>query len=255
MALDHNLTVQFLNLSNVRHKPKRADRACGGIIPTRAFRYCEALTTASALGWYVFSPMDFSLYWDGSETHWTFDGADSKWFPLGSAQLPGFSQTFDAGAPENVQGYSPPFLGALPEPGLIQIWSGLFARSKPGWSLLVRPPANIPRTINYEIYEGVVEADRWFGPLFTNVRLTKTHTPIQFRADFPLFQVQPLHRPAYSEATLNAFEVLSGVEALSPSDWSDYEKTVVKPSKTPSCPVGRNAVAIRQRRREEVAKQ
>lgn len=254
MALDRGLTVQFLDVANVKHKPRRADRACGGTIPTRAFRYCEALTTASALGWYVFSPIDFSLHWDGSETHWTFEGADSNWFPLGSAQLPGFSQVFDASAPENAKGYSPPFLGALPEPGLVQIWSGLFARSKPDWSLLVRPPANIPRPSNYEIYEGVIESDRWFGPLFTNVRLTKTNTPIHFRVEQPLFQVQPLHRPAYSEKTLNAVEVLSGVDALSPTDWEDYERTVVQPSVEPRCPLGRDAVAVRQRRREDATK-
>jgi len=45
--------------------PQRADRSAGGSIPTRGFRYCEPVTTASAFGWYVFPPMSFSLMWDG----------------------------------------------------------------------------------------------------------------------------------------------------------------------------------------------
>ncbi len=68
------------------------------------------------------------------------------------------------------------------------------ARTAPGWSLLVRPPANLPRSLGYECFEGIVETDRWFGPLFVNLRLTRTNVPIEFDADFPLLQVQPVHR-------------------------------------------------------------
>jgi hypothetical protein len=52
----------------------------------------------------------------------------------------------------------------------VQIWSGLIARTAPGWSLLIRPPANLPRLPGLDAYEGLVETDRWFGPLFTNHR-------------------------------------------------------------------------------------
>ena len=33
--------------------------------------------------------------------------------------------------------------GIRTEPGCLQIWTGLMARTAPGWSLLVRPPANL----------------------------------------------------------------------------------------------------------------
>src|SRR5712691_7114040 len=69
--------------------PMRADRAAAGTMPTRAFRYCEAMTSASAYGWYVFPPITFSLLWDGgSDIFWTYKGEDA-WFPLGTAQFPG----------------------------------------------------------------------------------------------------------------------------------------------------------------------
>src|SRR2546430_17345900 len=81
--------------------------------------------------------------------------------------------------------------------GVVQIWSGYLARTAPGWALLSRGPANIPRTQGYEHFEGIIESETWFGPLFTNVRLTRTNPPVQFHARSPTFQVQPLLRDRY----------------------------------------------------------
>ena len=119
---------------------------------------------------------------------WSWAGA-ADWYPLSVVQFPGFRDQFDAIAPEEIREFSPPFLSALQEPGLLQIWTGLVIRTAPGWSTLVRAPANVPRTNAVEPFEGVIETDRWFGPLITNVRLTKTNVPINFRADFPFLQV------------------------------------------------------------------
>ena len=116
-----------------------------------------------------------------------------------AAQFPDFSDAFDNAAPEGLQGCAPPFLTALPEPGMVQIWTGLMASTAPGWSLLVRPPANLALPGGYSLYEGIIETDTWFGPLFTNLRLTRTHKPIHLKANFPLLQVQPLPREAYAE--------------------------------------------------------
>jgi hypothetical protein len=33
--------------------PRPADRSADGMLPTRGYRYCEALAVASALGWYI----------------------------------------------------------------------------------------------------------------------------------------------------------------------------------------------------------
>jgi hypothetical protein len=87
-----------------------------------------------------------------------------------AAQFLGFAARFDAAAPPEVRGFSPPFLTALREPGTVQIWSGLIARTAPGWSLLIRLPANLPRLPGLHTYEGLVDFDRWFGPLFIDHR-------------------------------------------------------------------------------------
>ena len=129
--------------------PQRADSSAAGSLPTRAFRYCEAIRMASAFGWYVFPPIRVSFMWDGgTDITWTYDGADD-WYPLKTAQFPGFAEQFDAAAPDDIKGFSPPFVGALQEPGVVQIWSGLVARTASGWSLLVRGPANLPRSLGY----------------------------------------------------------------------------------------------------------
>lgn len=250
MADQAHPLVQFHQLIEQAHPPQRADRSAGGLLPTRAFRYCEAVTTASAFGWYVFPPITFSLLWTGEMIAWSYDGVD-EWFTLGRAQFPGFSAQFDSEAPDYVRGYAPPFLAALPEPGVVQVWSGLLARTRPGCSLLVRPPANLPRQGGYEFFEGIVETDRWFGPLFTNVRLTRTDIPVTFDADYPLFQVQPLDRFAYSDEHLNDFTCVKGMAALSTADWGAYAATVVKPGNAAAIPLGNDAAEVRRRRRSE----
>jgi len=220
--------LKFYRLIADCPKPQRADRSAGGLIPTRAFRFCEPMTSASAFGWYAFPPMDFSVLWDGSDLYWRYGDAES-WLPLNAAQYPNFSSKFDTNCPENIKGYAPPFISAAPEPGTLKIWSGLFVKTAQDWSILVRSPANLPRSQGYDHYEGIVETDRWFGPLFTNLRLTKTDIPISFKREMPFIQIQPLHRSTYAETALRNFEFTSDMEDFSDSDWEAYHKVAVAP--------------------------
>ncbi len=232
--------------------PMRADRSAAGSLPTRAFRYCEPATSAAAFGYYIFPPTNFTLVWDGHNVTWSFQGA-GQWLPLTAVQFPGFRAQFDAAAPPEIQEFSPPFMGALQEPGLIQLWTGYVVRTAPGWSSLVRAPANIPRHGGYELFEGIVETDRWFGPLIINLRLTKTDFPIEFRADFPLIQIQPLPRSVYDDATLNNYELVPDLAGLRPEDWDAYYDTVVRPNTQENRPRGQYAAAARKRRGREDA--
>lgn len=228
--------------------PQRADPAAAGTMPTRAYRYCEAMRSASAYGWYLFPPIGFSLQWDGgTDIIWTYEGVD-EWYPLRTAQFPGFAAHFDRVAPPDVRTFSPPFLAAFKEPGILQIWTGLIARTLPGWSLLVRPPANLARSQAYDFFEGIVETDRWFGPLFTNIRLTRTNCPIEFDAEFPLLQVQPVQR-AYCDDRLNDFDVVEELSGLTTDDWAAFRQTVVRPSADPQRKRGQYAAASRKRRK------
>jgi len=238
--------VEFFQLVSTARPPRRADRAVGGIIPTRAFRYCEAITSASGFGWYIFLPMSFKVMWDGHDILWTYDGV-SEWLPLsGAAQYPNFSSHFDEHAPAHSQGFSPSFLARSVQPGGLQIWTGCIARTAPGWSLLVRGVANLPKSLAFETLEGIIETDHWFGPLFDNVRILKTDTPIEFRNDIPFLQIQPVRREVYEDRFLRNFAVKE-MHELSAEDWEGFRRTVVVPNTTALRKRGAYAVGTRKR--------
>ena len=247
-TLQPNPAVTFYGAIPGCRAPIRADTSVLGTLPSRGFQYCEALRSAASFGWYVFPPIDFTLQWDGSQIIWTYRGAKA-WYPLGSAQFPGYQALFDRTAPRRLKGFSPPFLTAVPDPGIVQIWTGFFIESAESWSVLVRPPANLPRSLNYDQYEGIVETDRWFGPLFTNVRLVKTDLPIEFSTERPLVQVQPLHRTTYAEQVSNGFAVVGDPREFPAAAWDRYEQTIVKPNVDPARPVGGYATSVRRRRK------
>lgn len=242
--------ITFHRMVPTARLPQRADRSAAGSLPTRAFRYCEPATSASAFGYYMFPPIGFSVMWDGRDMVWTYEGI-GDWLPLRAAQFPGFRDTFDAVAPAEIKEFSPPFIGALQEPGLIQLWTGYVVRTAPGYSLLVRAPANCPRPGGWDNFEGIVETDRWFGPLIINLRLTKTDTPIDFDPNYPLLQVQPIPREIYQDSHLNNYELVPSVEQFTPEDWDDYYDTVVRPNVQENRPRGQYAAAARKRRSAE----
>ena len=171
--------------------------------------------------------------------------------PLSTAQFPYMSQAFDGAAPAHLAGCSPPFLTALPEPGAVQVWTGLIARAAPGWSLLVRPPANLWVGGGYTQYEGIVESDRWFGPLFTNLRITRTDVPVRIRAEIPFLQVQPLPRRVLTDDLLGRMDFVGGMAEFDASDWADYERSVVAPNDDPTRSLGQYSIAARKRRQQE----
>ncbi len=238
--------VHFHRLIEQARVPIRADRSAAGTLPARALRYCEAVTSAAGFGWWVFPPIDLTLMWDGDSIFWLYQ---DEWLALTTAQFPGFSRAFDAAAPADLAGCAPPFLTVLPEPGTLQIWTGLIARTAPDWSLLIRPPANLALQGGYALYEGIVEADRWFGPLFTNLRFTRSHTPVRLTADFPLAQVQPIPRHAYSDTTLASIALTPTLAALSSAEWDSYRVSIAEPSSRPNRPFGAYATETRKRRR------
>jgi hypothetical protein len=243
------IIARFYRLMPGTRPPMRADRSAAGTLPTRAYRYCEAVTAAAGFGWWVFPPTGMRFIWDGADIFWICD-AMSDWEPLSpSAQLPGFSDAFDTAAPVALKGCAPPMLTALPEPGTLQIWTGLMVRTAPGWHLLVRAPANLPATGGFSMYEGIVETDTWFGPLFTNLRFTRTHSPITLRADFPLLQVQPLLAAHHGDDVLNATDLVPGMAEMDAADWRGYQQTIVIPNEDPNRPFGAYATKARRRRK------
>jgi Family of unknown function (DUF6065) len=241
----NSVICQFYRLIPGAPEPRRADRSADGTLPVIAYRYCEAVASASAFGWYLYPPLTFSLVWDGTEIHWTYEGAEC-WYALrATAQYPDFRETFGKLAPEGLGELAPTFLAQGKLPGAVQIWSGYLARTAPGWALLSRGVANIPKTQPYQSFEGIVETDTWFGPLFTNIRLTQTNSPVVFHVSSPLLQVQPILRECYREPP---FAVREGVD-LDDEDWRRFARTMTPNTDITRSSPGHYAVDTRKRLR------
>jgi hypothetical protein len=250
MSNPNDPIVRFHQLTSRGRAPMRADRSAMGTLPMRAVRYCEALTSATAFGWWLFPPIDLEVLWDGSDVFWRCDEAP-EWMPLQTAaQLPNYMAEFDGVAPAALKGCSPPFLTALPEPGTLQLWTGLIAQTAPGWHLLVRSPVNLPQTGGICLFEGIVETDHWFGPLFTNMRFTRSHTPVRLRSDYPLVQVQPVQRETYGNDTLDRMDVTLGPSELKAEHWEAYHTSIVEPNSRPDRPFGAYATTARKQRHQ-----
>ncbi len=242
--------VEFFRLIPEARSPKRAERSAAGYIPSRAMRYCDALTSATGYGYWIFPPIDLRLLWDGEQIVWSY-GDNEQWLPLSgtpssAAQFPDYATVFDSFAPQALRGCSPPFVAAMPELGGVQIWSGLLAKTRPGWSLSVRAPVNLPPIPGLAAWEGIIETDIWFGPLFSNFRVTRTDTPVHIRSHTPFLQVQPIPQLAYREETLASFACKEPSE-LTNEDWAHLGE-VLLPHPDHSVRQGAYAVKVRKRR-------
>jgi hypothetical protein len=94
--------------------------------------------------------------------------------------------------------------------------------------------------------EGMIETDVWFGPLFDNIRVMKTDTPIEFRTDVPFLQVQPVRKEVCSDKFLQNFEV-KDLAQLSAENWDAFRQTVVAPNISEDRRRGQYAVSVRKR--------
>ena len=219
--------VRFHRILPSGLKPRRALPDAAGNLPVSGYRYCEPVRLASSFGYYVFLPMSFQVIWDGGQDGiWSYDNG-ATWYPLSEAAFPDSMAAWDAVAPDYCRGVCPPFITLNETPGMMQVWTGWMAQTAPGFSLLVRGPANLPRNGGYEVFEGLIETDRWFGPLFVNVRLTRSDAPIMFHASRPFLQVQPQHRSMYADGLLNRVTVHDDVHDMTEASWRAYEASLI----------------------------
>jgi len=218
-----NSIIRFIHAFPEAVPAIRADPTALGTIPADAMRYCEALRTASAFGWYAHPARGVTLLFDGIDI---YVEQENGWELLLAEHAADPDDWWNNHCPDNLHDLAPPFITAIGNPGFVQIWSGLLVQTKENWSSLIRPIANTSQTGQYVCFEGIVETDRYGpAPLFINLRLLTTDTPIRIFADEPLFQVQPIHRSCYANETLSEFQ-LDNCSTMSPDDWAGYRNTV-----------------------------
>lgn len=224
---DADVGVTFLRMVPSAVRPISADSSASGTLPVRAYRYCEPVRLASQLGWYVFPPLDFRVMWDGKVIFFKCAGIED-WIQADTLQFPKFKDQFNLAAPEDVRGYSPPFISSVPEPGSFQLWSGLVLKTTPGIFAYVRSPINYQQNNHTFTYEGIIETDEWFGPLFTNIKILKTDTEVIFRRNEPILQIYPIDLRFLTLGNVRDFDFVESLEDFQESDWGAYRHTIVE---------------------------
>ena len=242
-----NPFITFSELYPDAPVPRRADPAPFGGVYLRAQRYCEPFTMASTYGWYVFPPMNFSLLWDGDQCFWKRP-EEHEWHQFHSVSYPGFPEYYRQYAPAGLGHFGRfPFLGAAPEHGIVQIWTGLLIKTQPNWAVLVRQPVNLPRRTDVEVLDGIIETDWWFGPIVAPVRLCKTDKPIEFNTRQPLYHIQPIPKVIYTEKLLNQVAIVCDLADFTEQEWAESAAALLLRN-NPNAPVGSYKIAARQRR-------
>jgi hypothetical protein len=178
--------------------------------------------TMNGLGWLIYPPVDFALLWDGEQIFWRLNG-ESAWRILADGVAPpGFDEQFLDTAPPHVCDIRPVrFLEPGPDFGIVQIWPGVIAQTKPGYGLVIRSPIN-QATPGVQVLEGFVETDWWHGPLAVPVRLLKTDVPIVFTTTKPLLQVYAFPKDIVGTQSEQSV-VHMGMEKMSVADWEAFD--------------------------------
>lgn len=200
-----DITLRFLRVWPEAPLPIKAGPAIAGNIPTRAHQFCEPFLVANSMGYLVYPPIDFNLYWDGAQSYIQFLDRED-WILIDRLFLPDSIDMWRKMVDEELEDTLPVFLEAFSERGIVQIWTGYFAETTLGESLWIRSPINFDRSHSFQIIEGIVETDWWAGPLFTNIEFTKTDVPISFRKDTPFLQVFTLPKSCHDKEAIRKVE-------------------------------------------------
>ncbi|HEX3884725.1 MAG TPA: DUF6065 family protein [Stellaceae bacterium] len=242
---------RFYRLIPDAPEPRRADKGADGNVTIDAVRYCVPLTTASSFGCHICPPMDFRLLLDDDQTFWGYSGLPpDEWISIqGGIQYPGFRDHFRDVAPDGIGDLAPPFIEQGSEPGQVVIWTGLMMTTAPGWSVCVRGIVNAKNTQAYQAYEGILETSKRDEPLFANIRLKRSNSPIYFVKTTPFFQIQPILRESY----LNQSFDVRDTDALTPSDWQRFAERFQRKADHLRRPGAMYAAETRRLLREESA--
>ncbi|MEO7143306.1 MAG: DUF6065 family protein [Bryobacteraceae bacterium] len=129
---------------------------------------CLPLLIANQAGWHVLNSHRLRVTWDGAETI----NSVAVEYPEGWAPYPA-STHFGHG----IVTWTLPYL----------------FRTPPGYNLLVRGPANLPKDGAYPL-EGIVETDWAVGSFTMNWKLTRPGVTVTFEKDEPICMIVPQRR-------------------------------------------------------------
>jgi hypothetical protein len=237
-----------------------ASPSVGGSLPVRAMQLCGPVVSASGYGWYVFAPLDFALRWDGDHTEWSplVDNEPTGWRSLSGGvdvPLPGGEEILAADPVRRemlaAAGRTQlAFLNADPrEMSQVEFIPNVFARTSPGWSLLVRSLPNRKPVTGLRLLEGIMET-AWYHNLIPVVlKLTEPGRVVRIHRQMPLACLQAVPDVAYQPATMTDAVVRQGLAAIPDEDFERFVTAQARRNLEPNGGYRREQRADRARRR------
>lgn len=226
--------VEFFSLYSGTRAPVATSRDLGGSMQARAARLCSPFTEASGFSWHLYPPVDFAVRWTTDSSEWCLleDNEPTRWQSLWggvTGRLPCSQSVLDSAGQAGVHGLDVfekyggiPFIEADPRnPDMLEIIPGLFARTPPGWSLLLRSAPNENRQEAYQILEGIVETDWYRAYLPVMVRMLRRDVVVRFRANRPIVAAQPIPTQAL-DLVHRGVEFTAGIDAIPPERWDEF---------------------------------
>ena len=118
--------------------------------------------------------------------------------------------------PDCVTGTWRPFAGATRGYGSCSAWLGAAGASA----------GEFPADDACRTFRGHHRTQLSFGPLFINVRITKTDAPIRLRADLPFAQVHRFRGRSMGTRVLGDMSLAGkGLDDFGAAEWDDYSRT------------------------------
>ncbi|MEV4114746.1 DUF6065 family protein [Nonomuraea sp. NPDC049695] len=229
-----DVKVEFFNLYPDVRPPMLASPDLRGSMEAKAARVCSPMTTASGFGWYVYPPADFAVRWDGYTSEWSLleNNEPVGWRSLAGAHdgtLPASQEILqkipkDRSADMDIfdKYHGLPFIEADPRnPHMLEIVTGIIARTPPDWWLQVRAVPNWPQPGDHQILEGIIETDWYRSYLPTMVRLTQQNRVVRFYRHLPIMSLQPVSRRAV-EAGRRPPGDYRGIEHIPDDVWREF---------------------------------
>jgi len=170
LVVDERRLIAYKVVSGPSMRLVRAPRLQGWIDETNQqfAANCLPLMIANLSGWFLLNSQAFSVTWNGGRS------IDSVSIVYQDGEEPRPASSHFG---EGILTFQIPFL----------------FRTPPGWNLLARGPANLPKA-GISPLEGVIETD-WSTATFTmNWQLTTPGQPVSFEVDEPICMIVPQRR-------------------------------------------------------------
>lgn len=174
-----------------------AEKTLNGTANEGGNKWCHPYSTANKLGWWVTSPVDMDIQWDGNQFQYEilseYPEEEAEW--VRTIILPEDNVDADKWCP--IEGGRTKFSFGIVEPAVLQIWTGLIFKTPPGWGLHIRSPINCDRR-PYRVMEGILETDWMQYDIWINL-VFESQEKVEIRRDAfpPLAQLIPVHRSTY----------------------------------------------------------